>query len=134
MLQGGCYCGAVRYVVEGDVFHGTFCHCSDCRKITGAPAVAWFSVHKEQMRFSTGNPATFRSSEHVLRGFCATCSTTLTFQDDHYPGEIDIATASLDDPEAVPPRDHTFLRERLSWMRTDDGLPAYPRTRSKVAE
>jgi hypothetical protein len=85
----------------------------------------------ENMRFTKGNPATFRSSEHVLRGFCATCGSTLTYQHDSYPGEIDIATASLDDPEAAPPQDHTFAAERLSWMRVNDGLPAYPRTRAE---
>ena len=85
MLQGGCYCGAVRYVVDGAVSNGTLCHCSDCRRIAGAPAVAWFSVPVPAMRFTKGNPATFRSSEHVLRGFCATCGTTLTFQDDQHP-------------------------------------------------
>lgn len=131
MLQGGCFCGRVRYVVEGDVFNGTLCHCSDCRRIAGAPAVAWFSVRKDAMRFSSGNPATFRSSEHVLRGFCATCGTTLTYQDDRTPDDIDITSASLDDPEAVPPRDHTFAAERLSWMHANDGLPSWPRTRAE---
>jgi hypothetical protein len=131
MLLGGCYCGAVRYVVEGEVVHATLCHCSDCRRMAGAPAVAWFSARMEHMRFSQGNPATFHSSEHVLRGFCATCGTTLTYQDDRHPDEIDIATASLDDPEAAPPQDHTFAAQRLSWMRMNDGLPAYPRTRSE---
>jgi hypothetical protein len=133
MFQGGCYCGAVRYVVEGKIFHNTLCHCSDCRRIAGAPAVAWFSARMNALRFTKGNPATFRSSEHVLRGFCATCGTTLTYQDDRQPDEIDIATASLDDPEAAPPQDHTFAGERLSWMRIEDGLPAYPRTRSEGA-
>ena len=133
MLQGGCYCGAVRYVVEGDVFNGTLCHCSDCRRIAGAPAVAWFSVRKEAMRFTKGNPATFRSSEHVLRGFCAACGTTLTYQDDLHPDDIDITTASLDDPEAAPPRDHTFAVERLRWMQGLDALPAFLRTRSDGA-
>lgn len=132
LLQGGCYCGAVRYVVEGELFNSTLCHCSDCRRIAGAPAVAWFSARMPDLRFSQGNPATFRSSEHVLRGFCATCGTTLTYQHDRHPEEIDIATASLDDPEASPPRDHTFVQDRLSWMHQADGLPAFPRTRSEA--
>jgi len=132
MLQGGCFCGAVRYVVEGEPFNSTLCHCSDCRRIAGAPAVAWFSVPVQSMRFTKGNPATFRSSEQVLRGFCASCGTTLTYQAEGSRDEIDIATASLDDPETAPPRDHTFAGERLSWMHTD-GLPAYPRTRSEGA-
>lgn len=130
LLQGGCFCGAVRYVVEGDVFHSTLCHCRDCRRIAGAPAVAWFSARMGEMRFSHGNPATFRSSAHVLRGFCATCGTTLSFQDDRYPEEIDIATASLDDPDSLPPQDHTFVQDRLRWIHLSDGLPEYARTRS----
>jgi hypothetical protein len=131
MLQGGCYCGAVRYVVEGETFHHTLCHCSDCRRIAGAPAVAWFSARMPELRFTRGNPATFRSSEHVLRGFCATCGTTLSFQDDRHPEEIDIATASLDDPNAAAPRDHTFVQDRLAWMPMSDDLPAYQRTRGE---
>lgn len=131
ILQGGCYCGAVRYVVDGDTFNSTLCHCTDCRRIAGAPAVAWFSTGMEHFRFSQGNAATFRSSEHILRSFCSTCGTTLTFQDDRYPDEIDVATATLDDPAVMPPGDHTFVQYRLPWMRTSDGLPAYPRTRSE---
>ena len=131
ILRGGCYCGAVRYVVDGEVFHSTLCHCRDCRRIAGAPAVAWFSAHTVEMRFSQGNPATYRSSAHVLRGFCAACGTTLSFQDDRYPDEIDIATASLDDPDSVPLQDHTFVQERLRWMHLADGLPEYARTRGE---
>jgi hypothetical protein len=85
------------------------------------------------MRFAQGNPATIRSSEHVLRGFCASCGTTLTYQDDRTPDEIDIATASLDDPEAAPPQDHTFVQQRLRWMHTLDDLPEYARSRSEAA-
>ena len=133
LLQGGCFCGAVRYVADGEVFNSTLCHCSDCRRIAGAPAVAWFSVPMAGLRFSQGNPATFRSSAQVLRGFCATCGTTLTYQHDRYPDEIDIATASLDDPEAVPPQDHTFVQDRLVWMQMAGGLPEYRRTRSEGA-
>lgn len=130
-LQGGCFCGAVRYVIDGDTFNSTLCHCSDCRRSAGAPAVAWVSAAMDGFRFSQGNAATFHSSEHVLRSFCATCGTTLTYQDNRYPDELDVATATLDDPVAVPLGDHTFVEERLPWMQLHDGLPEYPRTRSE---
>ena len=130
-LQGGCFCGAVRYAVDGEVFHSTLCHCRDCRRMSGAPAVAWFSVRMGRLRFTHGNPATHHSSAHVLRGFCATCGTTLTYQDDRSPDELDITSASLDDPDSVAPQDHTFVQERLAWMRTADGLPEYARTRAE---
>jgi hypothetical protein len=129
-LQGGCFCGAVRYTVRGEVFNSTLCHCTDCRKASGAPATAWFSARRADFRYTGGEAARFASSEQVLRGFCPHCGTTLTFEDGRWPEELDIASATLDDPEQVPPRDHTFVRSRLGWLRLQDGLPEYPTTRS----
>lgn len=129
-LLGGCFCGAVRYEASGEPFNSTLCHCVDCRKVAGAPAVAWFSVGSAALRWTAKEPAFFSSSAGVMRGFCPACGTTLTFQDARALDEIDIATCSLDEPERVPPADHTFVRSRLGWMRLHDGLPEYPTTRS----
>ncbi|VXB48877.1 Aldehyde-activating protein [Massilia sp. 9I] len=129
-LQGGCFCGAVRYTVTGEIFNNTLCHCTDCRRISGAPALAWFSARRADFRYTKGEPQRFASSEHVLRGFCPQCGTTLTFEDARWPEELDITSASLDDPEQAPPGDHTFVRSRLRWMDLHDGLPEYPTTRS----
>lgn len=128
-LQGGCYCGAVRYVANGKPFNSTLCHCTDCRRVSGAPALAWFSVKFADLHW-TGTPKRFSSSAGIERGFCPSCGTTLSFHDGRWPEEIDIATATLDDPEQLPPGDHTFARSRLGWMKLCDDLPAYPTTRS----
>ncbi|UFN47125.1 GFA family protein [Roseomonas sp. OT10] len=125
MLQGGCLCGQVRYEAEGAPFHPTICHCGMCRRAAGAPMVAWFSVPREGFRWVAGEPARYASSPGATRCFCRRCGTSLTFAAAQTPDEIDVTTASLDDPEAVPPRDHTHVATRLSWVATDDGLPAY---------
>jgi hypothetical protein len=130
MLAGGCYCGAVRYEAAGDIIHRTLCHCLDCRRVSGAPALAWFSIAQSGLRFVRGAPARFRSSSQVSRGFCAQCGTPLTYAHDATPDEIDVTTCSLDDPEAAPPEDHTFTHSRLSWLPSCDGLPEYPRSTS----
>lgn len=46
-LEGGCLCGAVRYRVTGKPYHVTHCHCSMCRRASGAPLVTWFSVKSD---------------------------------------------------------------------------------------
>lgn len=129
--QGGCACGAVRYEVDGPAFNQTLCHCSDCRRASGAPAFAWFSVRSGDLRWTAGAPARRRSSARASRAHCGVCGTQLTWQGDGFPGEIDVATATLDDPMLAPPRDHTFAAERLPWLKLDDGLPSYPRTRAQ---
>jgi hypothetical protein len=34
-VEGGCYCGAVRYVAEGDPMLKAQCHCRECQYLTG---------------------------------------------------------------------------------------------------
>ena len=36
MLEGGCFCGGIRYEVEGTPFDQTNCHCSICRRTVAA--------------------------------------------------------------------------------------------------
>ena len=63
MLTGGCFCGAVRYEAGGTPFDETNCHCSICRRTTGAPFVTWFSVRRSDFRVIKGEPARFTSTE-----------------------------------------------------------------------
>src|SRR4030095_17022782 len=62
MLKGGCFCGWIRYETEATPFDETNCHCSICRRTTGAPFVAWFSVPRSQFRLVCGEPTRFRST------------------------------------------------------------------------
>ena len=129
MLRGGCFCGLIRYEASGAPFNATVCHCSICRRTTGAPFVAWFSVERANFRFVSGTPLRFNSTDKGTRSFCPRCGTQLTFEHRDVPNEIDVTTASLDDPESVPPRDHTRASSRLSWVKLADGLPLYPEAR-----
>ena len=125
MLKGGCYCGRIRYEAAGEPFNESNCHCSICRRTSGAPFVAWFSVPRSQFRLTKGTPARFRSTAKAERTFCADCGTPIAFEHDDFAQEIDVTTCSLDDPNAVPPRDHIWTSSRLRWIHAGDGLPEF---------
>lgn len=127
MLNGGCYCGAVRYTVTGTPYNATNCHCSICRRISGAPFVTWFSVRLNEFHILHGEPRKFHSSARGMRGFCGRCGTHLTFQFTD-GNEIDVSAGSLDQPEQVPPTDNTRTSSRLAWI-VPDGLPDHPEAR-----
>jgi len=131
MLKGGCFCGRIRYEAAGTPFHETNCHCSMCRRTTGAPFVAWFSVARSQFRLVCGEPMRFKSSGKGTRSFCSQCATHLTFEHEDFPDEIDITTCSLDAPEELPPKDHTHMSSKLAWVKLADELPEHQENRQE---
>jgi hypothetical protein len=128
-LEGGCLCGAVRYRVSGQAYGITHCHCRTCRRASGAPFVTWAGFDIDKFAFTKGKPASYRSSRKVVRNFCGRCGTALTYRRADLPESIDVTVASVDDPEALRPADHTWTESRLSWIALGDHLPTYPRER-----
>jgi hypothetical protein len=127
MLTGGCHCGAIRYAASGPPFNATICHCSVCRRTTGAPLVAWFSVRPDGFRITRGQPRRHRTSASGERSFCADCGTQLTFRRDDLD-EVEVTTCSLDDPASVAPADNTWTSSRVPWI-VPDGRPGHPEAR-----
>lgn len=127
-LTGGCQCGAVRYAVSGEPRHVALCHCTDCRKSAGAPMVSWAAFAEDELTVTQGEPVTFNSSGKTLRSFCGTCGTGLIYRNAEFlPGIVDIQSATLDDPDALPPGAHIQVAERLQWMAAAHELPAFER-------
>jgi len=131
--EGGCLCGAVRYRVEGESAARTLCHCDSCRRAAGGPSVAWAVFAKDAVVFTAGAPALYASSPGVVRGFCARCGTSLTWSCEDKPGQVDLTTASFDDPERFAPTREIWTEERLSWVARHPDLPQYLRSSAPPA-
>lgn len=121
-LTGGCQCGAVRYRITGQVGNASICHCRMCQKAHGAPIVGWMNVPDGQLEWTRGEPATFRSSSKAVRRFCAACGTPLAIRDDEETA-TDVATATLDKPERMPPLRQYGVEGKMSWFDTAHTLP-----------
>jgi hypothetical protein len=125
---GGCHCGAVRYEVRGAPQHVALCHCSDCRRSAGAPMVCWAAFNEEEMTLIQGETKTFNSSGTALRSFCPECGSGLFYRNAAYlPGIVDIQSATLDDPAALPAQSHIQTAERINWMTDVHNLPSFER-------
>jgi hypothetical protein len=73
-------------------------------------------VNLQNFCFEQGTPKRYRTDTGAWRTFCNQCGTSLTYESDARPGEIDITTGSLDHPEDFPPSKDVFSEERLSWV------------------
>lgn len=122
---GRCHCGAISYSAEGEPEHHALCHCSDCRRWSGAPMAGWIAFKAENVAIS-GEPVVYQSSAHGQREFCGACGTGLFYRSEQFlPGLIDIQSGTLDDPAANPPGAHVQVAERLPWMDEIEGLPKF---------
>ncbi len=119
MMNGGCFCGAVRYQIEDGDYRAGHCHCSMCRRTSGAPFVSWLVVPKDRFRYTGAEPALLQSSAHGRRYFCAKCGTPVACVVDSHPANIDITVGSLDAPEAIIPDFEIHTDTKLPWVITN---------------
>ena len=79
-LEGGCYCGKVRYVAEGEPTLKAQCHCRECQYISGGSPNMFLLMPPDGFRYTKGAPKQFSRSDlenAVTREFCAECGTHL---------------------------------------------------------
>ena len=126
--SGQCLCGAIRYQLEGEPKAVSVCHCRDCRRSAGAPLVSWAMFSESALHLTQGQPKTINSSGTAMRSFCADCGTGLFYRNAAVlPGIVDIQSATLDDPEALPPALQIQTAERLDWIKRLHELPEFER-------
>jgi len=127
-IAGGCHCGAVRYEINGEALTHALCHCSDCRRHSGAPMVAWAMFPTDAVKTTKGAPKTYASSADGRRYFCADCGTGLFYTNAAIlPGITDVQSATFDDPGVLPARAHIQTAERIGWMEAAHDLPMFER-------
>jgi len=98
-----------------------------CQKAFGNLGAPLVSIPEAQLTWTRGEPATFRSSAIVARGFCRDCGTPLFMKDDGDP-KYDMAIGSLDNPELARPTEQVGIESELSWFKS---LPTLPRRRTE---
>jgi hypothetical protein len=124
-VNGGCFCGAVRFAVELPTLFCAHCHCSMCRRAHGAGYVTWFGLPVERLTILAGMPqlVRFQSSDHGTRSFCRGCGSALFCESTRHPDYVDIVLANMDGAIDRQPEFHVFYDDRAEWVRVGDDLP-----------
>ena len=128
--EGSCLCGRVRYRIEGPVRNMSNCHCTDCRKHSGAAFVTFVEAPKKALAFVAGEDllTTHQAASGTKRSFCRSCGASLVcFVDTDDLVEINAAT--LDTPVSLRPEYHIYVRSKVSWFDIQDGTPQHQVTR-----
>ena len=120
MVEGGCFCGKVRYSFDEGDYLVVNCHCTMCRRTSAAPFVTWVIMPRENFQFTAGTPAVLESSEKGRRLFCKDCGTPMVFESKERSHQVDVTVCSLDMPKAFPPSEDAYTETRLDWSKHTD--------------
>lgn len=126
LFEGGCLCGAIRYRSTAAPVRGVICHCSMCRRHSGAPVLAFVHFPVESFSWLMAEPARYQSSEFAERGFCPECGSTVSMHEAVLADRVQIAVGSLDEPNRVRPDDHVWTNDQIEWFEVSDDLPRFP--------
>ena len=117
VIEGGCFCGSVRYSFEPTNYPSSNCHCSMCRRISGAAFVSWMAVPRVCFEYTKGDPKKLISSSHGARYFCQECGTPLACALDEDQKNIYITICSLDQPQEFQPKGDIYVEDMLDWIK-----------------
>lgn len=129
-LEGGCYCGKVRYVAEGEPTLRAQCHCRECQYISGGGPNMFLLMPALGFSYALGSPAQFTRGDidnAVTREFCVECGTHLVTR---RPGldSVILKVGTLDDPTLFgAPQMAIYTIDKQPFHAIPEGLPAFER-------
>lgn len=124
MLKGSCLCGGIQYEIDATLGLVSNCHCSQCRKASGASFVPSASVPADSFRFVAGAELLreWESSPGVRRCFCSRCGSPLIKRNSAHPERIRLRLGTLDSDPGVKPSKHIYVGSKAAWVDITDGL------------
>lgn len=126
-LRGSCLCGGVRYEAEGPLLLVARCHCSQCRKASGAEFATNGSVPADKFRLLAGSELLrgYESSPGQERVFCGRCGSALFKRKGNPPEHVRLRLGCLDTEPNQRPQSHVFVADKPSWSEITDDLPQF---------
>jgi hypothetical protein len=119
----------VRYEVTAPFLRANYCHCSRCRKHSGAAASAQGRVPREGFRLLSGSDLieVFRPPEGgMAKAFCRVCGSSVFGGTWPSGPEVSIRLGTLDDDPGIRPQFHSFVGSKAVWEAlAEDGLDRF---------
>ncbi len=100
-IEGGCYCGALRYVAEGKPQMKVQCHCRECQYISGGQSNVVMGMLDAGFSYTKGTPKKFQRSDLEnprTREFCDNCGTHILTRSPSLPDGVLLKVGTFDDP------------------------------------
>ena len=128
IVEGGCYCGELRYVSRGEPQASIQCHCRECQYITGGNPNVIMIMPLDDFKFTKGEPQKFKRNDiekAVTRLFCKTCGTAIGTQNPMRPDSIILKVGTFDNPSIFEPSIAIFTLDKQKFHYIDKNVRSF---------
>ncbi len=125
MREGGCLCGAVRYKIDVAEHISSNCHCTDCRRQSGAPYIAFTDVLVDKFQWIKAPKGVLKFGDTSLRRFCDGCGAFMMWESQAGDEYLSISTATIDDPSGLVPTSEIYTKSRMDGISPVEGAKQY---------
>jgi hypothetical protein len=127
-LQGGCACGHIRYRLTARPMFVHCCHCRDCQRQTGTAFAINALIEVDRVETQNeprpiGVPTDSGKPHRIFR--CPRCETAVWSEYGGLEKLRFVRAGTLDEPSAVSPDVHIYIRSKLPWVVLPAGIPAF---------
>ena len=126
-LRGSCLCGGVAFEVDPPFETFVNCHCSRCRKASGAAYAANALVAPAAIKWTRGEHLVNRfdlpDAKSFSVAFCRCCGSQLPHLT-RSGAKVIIPAGAFDDPLNASPDRHMHWASRANWFAFGNNLPA----------
>ena len=130
-VEGGCYCGSLRFRASGEPMFRGQCHCRECQYISGGHPNAVMAMPESGFTWTKGMPKKFKRSDlakGVTREFCPDCGTHILAKSPAVPGAVLLKVGTFDDPTLYgKPQMVIFTIDKQVFHQIPEGVPVFER-------
>jgi len=130
MRTGSCLCGAISFECAEPIGPASYCHCVDCRRVTGSAFNVGVRVPRAAFALR-GSPRSFTktadSGRELTRFFCGECGSPLFTAAPDHPDIYFVKAGSFDGAEIPAASHQSWTLRKVAWAEIPEGLRAYSR-------
>ena len=129
VLTGGCFCGALRYEITGEIPWRALCLCRTCQKISGGAGNLFVGIEANAFRYTQGEPRRFTregAGTVPTREFCEECGVHIAGRLAQIPEGVVVKIGTLDDPSVFEGPNMVFwTKEKEDFHIVPDGVEVF---------
>ena len=117
--RAACSCGQLQVTIEGDPSRIALCHCLACQSRTGAVISNQARFRRDQVTISGKSTEWMRTAESgnaMTYHFCPTCGSTVYWENEGFPGQVNVAIGNFADPNFPAPTIGVWEQSRHPWV------------------